>query len=627
MNIVKLLLVLVCFVGVISGAAFNFQFDGTYCGAEENPCRFVDSQNWKGGSAPVNGSDCYIDFTGVPNVGKTVYIILSVNMTLSSIQIVGTTNTNVRVSFLNTNLLITKTLSGNNNTAIIFDNQAKNNVTSKIDADVEVNGRFSLTNGSLVEFSYSVIHFVNDVFVDQTSNFTAHYYSNVQIDGISQFYTNPSFTDDSNLIANECFFNAGINSDSRVTLGETTFFGASNLNIFTMNGDIFIENGATLAISNLFKFTKNPTITVSKSSLIISGSAPETFPSIILKNGNLICFHPIASFANGIQGSGVVTFDIPNGGTASPQNTLSKVNSTDINVVVAGASTLFIKDCTFGSLTDKRTSLTNITDHQPTPSVQFDGSNSMIFISTNFTQIVFSDASMNILVGPDFSVVQKYPINLLGDIDMNQGAFLGDIDTMDKDSYLGLNDVMISGSVDLIAGRLHPQGDSSILKDFIMSANALLDMDETSNQFSIMGNFEMDSSSTIFISETLSTDSQSLISVGGNLVLNGTLIFDISETNPSDGDSYNLIDCSGVVVGTFSTITPIANGQTTTLNYKVSVSNNIVSIEFGSKAPSHKKLPGWAVFLIILAVLVTVAGAAYGYIRYKKRAGYLPINH
>ncbi|KAN0018270.1 hypothetical protein ACTFIU_010884 [Dictyostelium citrinum] len=625
MNTIKLLLVLVCLIGVISAQTFNFAFNPTLCGAEENPCRFTDPDNWKQGAVPSNNSNVIIDFTSVTNAAKQVFIVASgINNTFSSISINGTSAVNVVVSFQNTNMRVNGDFTGNTNASIVFDNQKSNNVT-QFGYDVEVNGQFSLFK-STMEASYSILEF-NKVFTDQTSKFSAQSSSNVLINGIAQFWSTVTFTDESSLIANECFFNAGINSDNRVVIGQSMFYGQSNLEIVTINGDIVVQGGS-LTIADSFKYTGTPSIKVANANLTISGSSAATFPTITLQNGNLICFHPKGNFQNGVQGNGLITFDINKQGNVESECYLWNVNSANISVTVAGGLNLFVQNSTFGYLNDKQSSFVVNPDHQPTPSVQFDGTNSMGYIYTNLTQLVFSDASMTTLNGPTDSWVQKYPINLLGNIGFNNVNLIGSIDTLDKDSYIGLDGGIIHGSVDLIAGRLHPQAIAVIDYDLIMTSGAVLDMDQTSNQFSIGGNFEMDAESTIFIAESLSTDSDSLISVDGNLVLNGTLIMDITQTDPSDGDSYNLISCSGSVVGGFSSIIPLSNGQATSLGYSVSVSGNgVVSIKFNSKEPSHKKLPGWAVFLIIVAVLGTVAGAAYGYIRYKKRAGYLPINH
>lgn len=625
MNIIKLLLVLICFIGIISAQTFNFAFDPTLCGAQENPCRFTDPTNWQQGAVPSNNSNVVIDFTKVTNANKQVFIVASgINNTFTSINIVGTSAVNVVVSFQNTNMQVTGGFTGNNSATIVFDNEKSNNIT-QFGYDVEVNGKFSLF-GSTMQASYSILQF-KDIFTDQNSQFSAQSFSNVLINGVAQFWTTVTFTDNSILTANECFFNAGINSDDRVIVGPTTFYGQSNLEIVTLNDDIIVQGGA-LTIADSFKYTGNPSIKVTNANLTISGSASANFPSINLQNANLICFHPKGNFANGVQGNGQITFDINKQGNVESECYLWNVNSVGISVTVAGGLNLFVQNCTFGHLTDKQSSFVINPDHQPTPSVQFDGGNSLGYISTNLTQIVFSDASMNTLNGPFDSWVRKYPINLLGNLAFNQVNFFGSIDTLDKDSYIGIDSGIIGGSVDLIAGRIHPQSIATINGDLIMTSGAVLDMDQTSEQFAVAGNLEMDAESTIFIAETLSTDAGALITVDGNLVLNGTLIMDITDTNPSDGDSYKIISCAGSTLGTFSTIVPLTNGQATTLDYSVSVSDDgIVSIKFNSKEQSHKKLPGWAVFLIIVAVLGTVAGGAYGYIRYKKRAGYLPINN
>ncbi|KAN0003126.1 hypothetical protein ACTFIZ_009283 [Dictyostelium cf. discoideum] len=625
MNIIKLLLVLICFIGIISAQTFNFAFNPTLCGAQENPCKFSDPTNWQQGTVPGDNSNVVIDFTKVTNANKQVFIAaVGINNTFASINIVGTSAINVVVSFQNTNMQVTGGFTGNNSATIVFDNEKSNNVT-EFGYDVEVNGKFSLF-GSTMQASFSILQF-KDIFTDQTSQFSAQSSSSVLINGVAQFWTTVTFTDNSNLIANECFFNAGINSDSRVVVGPTTFYGQSNLEIVTLNNDIIVQGGA-LTIADSFKYTGNPSIKVTNANLTISGSASATFPTITLQNGNLICFHPKGNFANGVQGNGLITFDINKQGNVESECYLWNVYSASVNVIVAGGLNLFVQNCTFGYLNDKQSSFVINPDHQPTPSVQFDGVNSLSYISTNLTQIVFSDSSMNTLNGPTDSWVQKYPINLLGNLAFNQVNFFGSIDTLDKDSYIGFDGSIVGGTVDLIAGRIHTQSISTIVGDLIMTSGAVLDMDQTSDQFSVGGNLEMDAESTIFIAETLYTDADSLITVNGNLVLNGTLIMDITDTNPSDGDSYNLISCNGATLGTFSTVVPLSSGQATTLDYSVSVSSSgIVSIKFTSKEQSHKKLPGWAVFLIIVAVLGTVAGVAYGYIRYKRRAGYLPINH
>ncbi|KAN0044755.1 hypothetical protein ACTA71_006278 [Dictyostelium dimigraforme] len=621
MKIIQLLFVLVCLIGAISSQTiFKFNFNPLYCGAQDNACRFLDANNWDNG-IPTNGSSVVIDFTEVTNSKEQVFILASgVNNTFINMTITGSATTNVVVSFFDTNIEISQNFTGNNNASIVFDNQKSNNVTLW-GYDFEVGGKF-LIQSSTVESSYSILKF-NNMFVDQNSKFSVQN-TNVLINGLAQFWTTVSLTDESSFIANECVFNAGINSDSRVTLGPTSFFSQSNLEIVTFNDDVSIEGGA-LTISDSFKFTGNPTITVHNSNFTISGSSSATFPSIVLESGNLVCFHPTGNFSNGVQGNGTITFDINKQGVTQSQCDLWNVNSTAINVVAAGDLVLNIQNSKFGSLSDKQSSFVINPDHAPTPSIQFFGVNKLDYIFTNLSQIVFNDESFISLNGPTDSWVKKLPINLLGNLAINQVNLFATVHTMDQASYLGLNGGIIGGSVSLTTGRFHAEDIATITGDFILAGGALLDLDQTSSQFSINGNFEMDSESSVFIAESLSTTS--LVIVGGNLVLNGTLIMDVSDTNPSDGDSFNLIQCDGNTVGSFSTVTLLSNGLAyTSMDYSLSYKNNVVSISFSSKEPSHKKLPGWAVFLIILAVLVVVAGAAYGYIRYKKRAGYLPIN-
>ncbi|GAM21926.1 hypothetical protein SAMD00019534_051010 [Acytostelium subglobosum LB1] len=606
------------------------------CSDHTNPCDWSNPSNWIGGIVPTYSSSVTIDYSSVNPPPAPQYINIGNNTSayMASLNINGP---NVELSSYSTMFYVYNTISVNNAHLVLnmgnlyaygpfnlLGNSTFLAYTSFLNANgsalIDTNAQFHATHNSGVNFDKSI---------DQSQQ-TIVFRSAPIIDTMTGFsVAGPNAT-----------FLAGINADTNqamVFLNTTYLYGTTSLQSLRVLNTLTLMDAAVLNVANQFYGLPGCVVSIGDGALTIG-------------NGDVTNF----SFAADIQGTVTSSFH----GTLLIQNFPGTISIDQVQTM-GSVSVDNVYQFNIGSDMDPLQSNLTILNIAGTSYFQIDTADialiaigqsasrlAQLRVFISFTSTSNIGRSQTPLNNTIFNVLDGAVLTMEGELTFygTSGIYLyGEMTILNNIAFdqppalsiqggaasLRSDNVTLNGTVTMIAGTYYPV-QTTIVGDFDQIGGMLHFAGVIGENLVVMGDFTSTVNGTIAFTDAIQPDSDSVIMVEGQVSITDNLLIQFLETTPQGNvDYYIMSSLNNPIQGMFS-FADVAWEATKIIpyTYEIYVTNpaNEMILSFKAPPPAQQKhLPGWAVFLIVLAVLTVVGLAFLGFRYYRRNQGYIAL--
>eukprot|EP01133_Synstelium_polycarpum_P013825 gene13825-16297_t len=624
-----------------------------------NPgCYFDDVANWEGGVVPP--ADAIVTITIGPE-SATCLIVIRAQTFVGDMIVNGPVQISI-IALDQVALTLDGSLHMGMGSSIIMQSSV-----------LYINNTFSFTGSSITAHADSEIYVIGTGQMDDTSILTL--YDN----SIANFGGNVVFSAQLELIGENTFFSAGVNSGSTtnfsgginsngtvvlggiVTLGGSTPSQINTLKIVPQSGSTIVQlsilSGAHLVVTSILSASTGSQITVNSGGSLevkgdpILGTTPSTVAIYYLTvdQAGTALFSGLTETGSSvtiqqINGKGVVTFDscinanvigISNGNTFA-ELAVSGSQSKPLFLNIGNSMITRLESVMpYGIISPVWAININITTNSTSIS---DVGNS--YPTLNNTYITVAEGAELIIDTPlEFA---GGALVVLGTVEINaniytaysgqdSGRVPSTIKVYGPNAMLSTDNITIVGDITVTNGDFAPT--ATILNGTYTQDGGMLILSWVQQPLFIYGDFNLEGAATVQLDDNLEPDTIALVYASGSSNIAGALQI-IQPVSVVQDQPYNILEADNGIIGMFSQVTVQDNSGviSPTLQYELALSNpaNYLTLTFSEPNNNghngkNGKMAGWKVFLIVLTVLVVIAGAGFGYYSFVRNKGYLAI--
>ncbi|EGG20585.1 hypothetical protein DFA_00446 [Cavenderia fasciculata] len=606
------------FVNVNNGQIF---FNTSSVCTQAAPCQWNDPTIWIPNGIPTSSS-AEIDVVIDGNSTNIIYIVAS---TVFEIH-------NLNVQFTVLSIEAGATFDGAF-TAEDSDISIANNPVT-VDSINTTNGTLTLLTGSMLS--------VSNIALFYATQFVASDNSSALFNGNATFQALPPplFQDASELTClSECTFHAGVtvNSTGHTGLTNVYLYMTSQFGDVTLVGEMVIVPEATANIQGSFYGSAQSFVSVSTLALLLINGQPQTvtFNQLQVNEQGTV---QIVNVANDVTGAtsyiaGTVLFDNCLGTTSFGQTTAFA------NLQVAGViGELILNAANIGNLTQVQSQVPNA---QPNVRISSVGDVTLNTFGSLLINTIFDvEQGGSLLLNDDVEFAGPGGFRVYGEFTINQATITTENDP-DYPAVIGITlyggvlyteNTTIDGVVRIADGTWFPV-DTTIVGNVNFQGGYLNFSTATNQNLNISGSLTIGEGATIYLNNDLIAEDDPIVFVSGNVTLGGTIVAIMQDPfSLVYNKNYFIIESETSIDGIFIS-SSVVTSFVSSFEYEFELSpggNYFLQLVFTeppvpSGGPTGH-MAGWKVFLIILSILVVLGGGIYGFLRYKRNSGYLPVH-
>ncbi|GAM23291.1 hypothetical protein SAMD00019534_064660 [Acytostelium subglobosum LB1] len=604
---------------------FNTMID---CSDLENPCDFMNKTNYLEGIAPSATTNVIINYK---SAGLTQYITLKtgVSATVGALNVGGIGNVEFTV---NADLTVLN--------LAMFSNVSANVQMSSMtvwDTFLLLKGTlFTVYNGSLLTNS--------TVIVSDGVILTAHD-SPITFDCAVADASNTQYLQFNStpvLVGNSPFTVSGpastflvgiraIESTGMVFLNNTDLYGISGMQQLRVLNDLDLRNGATLMVKDFLSGIEYSRINVNSGTLYVNNNNAGA-------EGSKVKIYSISSDPMGlITFMNVERVDVmqitAEGNFTIDTVTIFNIGSEDAGLVsnfsrlmIAGHSYLNVDNSNIFRLAVIESKLVN---SQPGIFFNLTSWNSIYEFESSLNNTIFWVLERSTLeFFDDASFVGVSGIYLYGEITLDQDLFLDEypaLNIVGGVASMVTNSSTITGDVTISNGVLWPL-DTTIYGNLYHNGGTIHFVNTYGRNLMILGNYTSEEGAILGFSDSLEMAGFATIYVAGTTDLEATLMIQFIDDIAIAGADYNILSSATNIVGEFESpeVHWATDEEVDTFKINMYKQRDVILTFIGEK--EHHGVPGWGIFLIILAIFVVLGAGVVVYIKYfKKPSGYVPL--